>query len=235
MTRRGAIEIQWEPPPHIISCEKEYIYPLYYIPTIDEVRPPPTPPTEDLYAQPSNNNLHKNSTQPISKRTLHLEHHDISNITPVSPSYTPYNCKNITKFESLNIHMIFGCRRFRNQHYLTSATNASLVKSVLLPSTIGSFATIMNPPKEKSTKKCWKYLDKVHMDIVFGDCVDLRGHRYTPLLIYVATRYCWLYGMSSLSSASITSDLETFTSESGQLPQPFHSDFDKKLIEGKAL
>ena len=66
------------------------------------------------------------------------------------------------------------------------------------------------------------------MDIVFGECVDLGGHRYALLLADVATRYCRLYGMSYLSSTSITSALENFKSEAGQLPKRFHSDFEKK-------
>ena len=58
------------------------------------------------------------------------------------------------------------------------------------------------------------------MDIVFGDCVALGGHWYALLLVDVATIYCWLYGISSLSSTSITSALEKLKSEAGQLPTP---------------
>ena len=73
------------------------------------------------------------------------------------------------------------------------------------------------------------------MDIVFGDCVALGGHRYALLLVDVATRYCCLCGMLSLSSTSITSALELFKSEAARLPQRFHSDFDMKLIGENAL
>ena len=73
------------------------------------------------------------------------------------------------------------------------------------------------------------------MDIVFGDCVALGGYRYVLLLVDVATRYCWLYGMSSLSSTSITSALEQFKSDAGRLTHRFNSDFDRKLIGGNYL
>ena len=73
------------------------------------------------------------------------------------------------------------------------------------------------------------------MDIVFGDCVALGGHWYAPLLVDVATRYCWLYGISYLSPTSITSTLENFKSEAGKLPKCFTSDFDRKIIVGNAL
>ena len=49
------------------------------------------------------------------------------------------------------------------------------------------------------------------------------------------TRYCWIYRISSLSSTSITSEIEHFKVDAGRLPHRFHSDFDRKLIGGNAL
>ena len=118
---------------------------------------------------------------------------------------------------------------------MTASTNASLVNSGLLSSTIGYFATITNPAKGKPIKKRRQFLDKVHMGIVFGDCVALGGHRSALLLVYVATRYCCLYGMLSLSSTLIMSALELFKADAGRLPHSFHSDLDRKLIGGNAL
>ena len=63
----------------------------------------------------------------------------------------------------------------------------------------------------------------------------LGRHSYSLLLVYVATRYCWLYGMSSLSSTLITSALELFKVDAGRLTQRFHSEFDRKLIGENAL
>ena len=63
----------------------------------------------------------------------------------------------------------------------------------------------------------------------------LGGHRYALLLVDVATIYCWLYGMSSLSYTPITSALELFKADVGRLPQRFHSDFDRKLLSENAL
>ena len=73
------------------------------------------------------------------------------------------------------------------------------------------------------------------MDIVFGDCVSLGGYRYALLLVDVATRYCWLYGLTSVTGASIVEALDSFRAEAGGVPRRFHADFDKKLIGGKAL
>ena len=103
--------------------------------------------------EPSDALLHKNSVEPLSLRTLNLVHKDASNLPHIPPSSTPAPCENRTQFESLNLHRIFGCRQFRNQKHLTAATNASLVNSGLLPSTIGSFTKIANPEKGKPIKK----------------------------------------------------------------------------------
>ena len=155
----------------------------------------PMSPTKDQTTEPSDETLHKNSVESLSTRTINIVHNDATNIPPVPPSSTPAPCKNMTKFESLNLHRIFGCRQFRNQKQLTAAINAIIVNSSLLLSTIGSFSTIANIPKVKPITKRRKYLDKFHMYIVFGDCVALGVNRCALLLVDVATRYCWVYGI----------------------------------------
>ena len=146
-----------------------------------------------------------------------------------------HHAQNRTQCESLNLHRIFRCCQFRNQDHLTAETNASLVNSGIILSTIVSFATISNPSNVKPIKKRHQYLDKVHMDIVFCDCVALGGHRYTLILVDLATRYLYIYWMSYLSSTSITSALDIFNSEAGQLPKRFHFNFNRKLIGGNVL
>ena len=148
----------------------------------------PQPLIKIKASEPSDAILHKNSIEPLSIRTLNLVHKDSNNLPPIPPSLTPAPCENRTQFESLNIHCIFRCRQFRNQKHLTAATNASLVKSGLLPSNISSFATITNPSKGKPIKKQRQFLDKFHMDTIFDECVALGGHQYALLLFDVATR-----------------------------------------------
>ena len=144
-----------------------------------------------LHTDPRNETLHKNSIETLSISTLNLVHRDSTNIPPIPPSSTLAPCENWTQFESLNIHRIFVCRKFYNQKHCTAATNASLVNSDLLLSTICSFSTVANPPKVNTTEKWRQYLDKVHMDILFGECVNLWGHWYALLIVDVSTRYCW--------------------------------------------
>ena len=178
--------------PHIIPSDDESIKSETSLPASLQSNNKPQPLINIKASEPSNALLHKNLVEPLSLRTLKLVHKDAYNLPPIPPSSTPAPGKNRTQFDSLNLHRIFGCSKFRNQKYLTAAKNASRVKSGLLPSTIGSFATIENPTKVKPIKKRRQFLDKVHMNIVFGDCVALSGNRYTLLLVDVATRYCWL-------------------------------------------
>ena len=173
--------------------------------------------------------------EPLSIRTLNLVHKDATNLPPIPPSSTPAPCKYRTQFKSLNIHRIFGCLYFRNQKHLTAATNSSLVDLGILPSTIGSFATIANPPKGEPIKNRLQYLEKFHMYIAFGDCLASRVHHYALLLVDVASIYCWLYGISHLSSTPITFALKNIKSEAGRLPRRFRSIFDRKLMGGNVL
>ena len=162
-------------PPHIIPSDDESITSQTSLPPSPQSNNQPQPLIKIKASEPRDATLHKNLAEPISLRTLKLVYKDAYNLPPITPYSTPAPCDNITQFESLNLHRIFGCRQFRNQKHLTAATNASLVNSGLLPSNISSFATIANPTKGKPINKRRQFLDKVHMDIVFGDCVALGG------------------------------------------------------------
>ena len=202
--------------------------------TVDTVPDEPPLPTNDTPI--SESDLIANTSQPLSKRSISKLHHDPANLPDVRPANTPAPCENRTDFDSLKLHRIFGCRRFRNYKHLAAASsNAKLIHTGELPPTLGSHATITNPPAGKSIKKHRRYLDKVHMDIIYGDCVALGGYRYGLLLVDVATRYCWIFGMTSLTGAEVVTALESFRAEAEGVPRKFHADFDKKLIGGKAL
>jgi len=173
---------------------------------------------------------------PIPLTTLRTLHDDPNNLPSVRPCHVPAACENRTTFDTLKLHRIFACRSFRNQRLVTAASlNANLVSTGVRPPTLGDFTTIPNPPRGKPNRKRRKYLDKCHMDIVYGDSVGLHGYRYALLIVDVATRYSWIYGLTSLAGGSIVDALEMFRAEAGRLPRRFHSDFDKKLIGGKAL
>ena len=101
--------------------------------------------------------------------------------------------------------------------------------------TLGNYLTISNPPSGKNIKKHRQYLNKVHMDIVFGNYLSLGGLQYALVLVDVATRYCWIYSLQSLTSPHIIAALKEFCANAGGLPAKFHSDFGHKLVGGLAL
>ena len=81
---------------------------------------------------------------------------------------------------------------------------------------LGSFATI---PKAKRgaplDRTSYHYLDAVHMDIAFGDCVSVGGYRYALILVDRATCYNWAFGLKTLSSECILVALHLFRTAAG--------------------
>lgn len=143
---------------------------------------PPTTPPDNLdseFDSPkpvviTDEELRQSAEKPLTKRQLQAIHEGINCLPEVPPSYTPGPAESTTTFDSLRLFRIFGHRRFKNQLHITAASqNGELIRCGEMPSTIGEFTTINNPPKGKPITKRRKFLDKVHMDIVFGDCMSL--------------------------------------------------------------
>ena len=169
------------------------------------------------------------ATAPSAVDLLSTVHELPAELPDVRPCNVPEPCESRVDFDNLKLHRIFGCRHFRNQQQVTvESANPELIHSGELPPTLGAFVTITNPPRCKSLRKRHKILDKVHMDIVYGDCLLLGGFRYALLLVDVAIRYCWIYGMPPLTSTHIIHAFDTFKSDVGRVPKKFHTDFDKK-------
>jgi hypothetical protein len=86
------------------------------------------------------------------------------------------------------------------------------------PPSLGSFATI---PKVKRSlllnKTKYFYLDAIHMDIAFGDCLSIGGNKYALILVDSATRYDWTFGLRLLSSDCILLALRLFWASAGAL------------------
>ena len=78
-------------------------------------------------------------------------------------------------------------------------------------------------------KTRYKYLDAVHMDIAFGDCVSIGGFCYALILVDRATRYNWAFGLQGLSSSEILSAIQKFHAAVGSLARCFYCDSDRKL------
>jgi hypothetical protein len=82
-----------------------------------------------------------------------------------------------------------GCRKFCNyKHLLQVSHDDTWVDGGKFPPALGSFATV--PKSNKGTpldQTLYKYLDAVHVDIAFGDCLSIGGFRYALILVDRAT------------------------------------------------
>jgi len=78
-----------------------------------------------------------------------------------------------------------------------------------------------------------KFADVIHMDIVFGPDISVGNIHYGLLLTDRYSRMTYIYPLKNLSS-DIVSQLEAFFAHLGLQPKRLISDFDTKLIGGKA-
>jgi hypothetical protein len=114
-------------------------------------------------------------------------HHPDKTPPPVRPCDTPNPSDTKSKWTAEELHRITGCRQFRNyRHLIQSSKNGIFVDSGKFPASIGSYATISNAAHGKPID-CTpsKYLDIVHINIAFGDCLLIGGYKYALFLLIV--------------------------------------------------
>jgi len=146
-----------------------------------------------------------------------LVHHEGSFLPPVRPCDRANGSDTKTHWTSEELHRALGCRRFRNyKHILQTSLDGQWIDGGEFPLALGSYATI---PKAKCggaiDRAGSRFLDIVHMDIAFGDCVLVGGFRYALVLVDRATRYNWVYGLKDLSADSTLSALRNFKADAG--------------------
>jgi hypothetical protein len=128
-----------------------------------------------------------------------------------------------------------GCHKFCNyKHILQVSRSREWVDGGKFPPSLGVFATI---PKAKQGQPLeqtqYRYLDAVHMDITFGDCLSVGGFCYALILVVRATRYNWLFGLKDLSSGSVLGAIQKFCAAAGSLAWCFYCDCDAKCFGNK--
>jgi hypothetical protein len=146
-------------------------------------------------------------------------HHPDTSFPDVRPCDTANASDNKTHWSSEEIHRIMGCRKFHNyKHILDVSRGGEWIDGGEFPMSLGSFATI--PKAKRGTpldRTSYRFLDAVHMDIAFGDCVSVGGYRYALILVDRATRYNWAFGLKTLSSECILAALRLFRAAAGSL------------------
>ena len=96
---------------------------------------------------------------------------------------------------------------------------------------LGSFTSILKAPRGGAIDRERSfYLDIVHVDIAFGDCVSTGGCRYSLVFVDRATRYNWVFGLKDLSGPSILAAFRLFRADAGSYARCFRCDCDTKLF-----
>ncbi len=61
---------------------------------------------------------------------------------------------------------------------------------------LGSYTMIPKAPcGDALAQEHYFYLDFVHVDITFGDCILVRGFCYSLIFVDWATRFNWVFGL----------------------------------------
>ena len=159
-------------------------------------------------------------------------HHPNSRLPPVHPCDTPNSSETKTTYTPKELHRLTGCRRFRNyQHIISSTKNGVLLNTGKFPLSLGTYATIPKAPRGKAVDRLpAKYLDVVHVDIAFGDCVSVGGFKFALIFVDRATRYNWTFGLKSLQHHDIQAAFLAFCNEAGSFAFQFRCDCDEKLF-----
>jgi hypothetical protein len=208
--------------------------------------PPPQPPQSSSILLPSNPDVNQPSDtsttadEPVTcllstmtpeEITYHL-HHPGTSFPLVRPCNTTNASDTKTHWSAEKLHRIMGCCKFRNyKHLLQVSRDGQWINGDKFPFSLGSYATI---PKAKQGsligRTKYYYLDAVHMDIMFGDCVAVGGYHYSLVVVDRTTHYNWTFGLKSFSSEDIIYALRFFQAAAGLLARCFYSDCDLKLF-----
>ena len=166
---------------------------------------------------------------------VRLVHRPGSVPPPVRPCDRSNGSDTKTHWTSEELHRALGCRRFRNyKHILQTSLDGQWMDGGKFQVSLGAFTTIPKAPRGKAIN-CEQsfYLDVVHVDIFFGDCVSTGGFRYSLVFVDRATRYNWVFGLKDLSSSLILSAFCLFRADAGSYARCFRCDCDTKLFGTK--
>jgi hypothetical protein len=106
-----------------------------------------------------------------------------------------------------------------------------LIDDGKFPPLLGSFATILKARRRLPLNKTkYFYLDTVHMDIAFGDCLFVGNFKYALILVDPATQYNWTFSLKLLCSDCILLALRLFWASAGALARCFYRDCNAKLF-----
>jgi hypothetical protein len=117
------------------------------------------------------------------------------------------------------------------KHLLQVSQDGQWIDGGKFPFSLGSYATNLKAKRGSLLNQMkYYYLNALHMDIMFGNCVAVGSNRYSLILVDHPTCYNWTFGLKSLSSKDIISALCLFLAAAGLLACCFYSDCDLKFF-----
>jgi len=127
-------------------------------------------------------------------------HHSDKPPPAIRPCDTPNALDTKHHFTAEELHRLTGCRQFRNYRHLVHTTkDGQFLDNGEFPVSIGAYTTIPKAPRGKPLDRAFsKYLDIVHVDIAFGDCMSVGGCKYALIFVDRATCFNWCFGLKSL-------------------------------------
>lgn len=192
---------------------------------------PPLPPT------PPTTNGRVSSPKRISQEALRaflLD--DVLSPPPIRPCDTPNGSDTTRHLTADKIYRLFGHRRFRNyQNFCLAAKDSKFINGGEPVPSLGEFATIPKRARGAPLPRPRRALERVHIDIVFGDGLGRLGYRYALVLVDRATRYIWVLGLKSLHADALIAAFSQFRAEAGRLAVQFRSDCDAKLLSQQVV
>jgi hypothetical protein len=159
-----------------------------------------------------------------SEDIISLLHHSDKPPPSICPCDTPNASDSKHHFTAEELHRLTGCRRFRNyRHLIHTSRDGEFLDNGEFPLSLGAYTTIPKSPRGKPLDRTSsKYLNIVHVDIAFGDCMSVGGYKYALIFVDRATCFNWCVGLKSLHHEDILSAFLAFRAEAGYLARQFH-------------
>jgi hypothetical protein len=198
-----------------------------------ELAAPPTPPPPASEVPEKGSPPTKLECMSTVDIVAHL-HHPESCLLPIRSCDTPNSSDTKITYTPEELNCLTGCHHFCNyQHIILTTKDGTLINTGDFSLSLGTYATIQKAPLGKAINRLpAKYLGIVHINIAFGDCVSVRGLKFTLIFVDPATCYNWTFGLKSLQHKDIQSAFLAFCNETGSLACQFQCNCNDKLFGG---
>ncbi len=218
------IDLSLIPPPmYSLSLKalsrNELIQRLY---SVEHITPPPRPPS--VHGEVTSRGPPPTKLECMTKDNIITAiHHPNSRLPQVRPCDTPNSSDTKTTYTPKELHCLTGCRGFRNyQHIISTTKDSSLLNTGKFPLSLGTYATIPKAPCGKAIDRHRaKYLNIVHVNIAFGDCVSVGGFKFALIFVNHATCYNWTFSLKLLQHCNVCAAFLAFRNEAGAFARQF--------------